>query len=163
MLHVCGKLNRRKVRIWSTEHTRTVVKHVRDSLEVKAFFFTEPTASGINYLDMLQPWLVSQLQEESKHFIAQQDGDPPHFHLDVSAHLNADLPGRWIGRGYDSGSPLLPWHQRSPNLTPVILFLWGHIKDRVYVPLMPRDLPQLRQRIVVAVPVTDREILQRVW
>jgi hypothetical protein len=28
---------------------------------------------------------------------------------------------------------------------------------------MPRDLPQLRQRIVEAVASTDRELLQRVW
>jgi hypothetical protein len=28
---------------------------------------------------------------------------------------------------------------------------------------MPRDLPQLRQRIVEAVAVIDRQILQRVW
>jgi len=27
----------------------------------------------------------------------QQDGAPPHFHFDVRAHLNANLPGRWIG------------------------------------------------------------------
>jgi hypothetical protein len=28
---------------------------------------------------------------------------------------------------------------------------------------MPRDLPQLRQRIVEAVTAIDRQILQRVW
>jgi hypothetical protein len=28
---------------------------------------------------------------------------------------------------------------------------------------MPRDLPQLRQRIVEAVAVIDRQVLQRVW
>jgi hypothetical protein len=57
---------------------------------------------------MLQLWLMPQLQEEKDNFIAQQDGAPPQFHLDVSARLNADLPSRWIGRGYDSDSPLLP-------------------------------------------------------
>ena len=36
------------------------------------------------------------------------------------------------------------------------------MKDRVYVPSMPRDLPQLRQRIVEAVVAIDRQILQRV-
>jgi len=30
------------------------------------------------------------------------------------------------------------------------------------VPLMPRDLPQLRQRIVEAVAAIDRQMLQRV-
>jgi len=36
------------------------------------------------------------------------------------------------------------------------------MKDRVYVPSMPRDLPQLRQRIVEAVVAIDRQMLQRV-
>jgi hypothetical protein len=31
------------------------------------------------------------------------------------------------------------------------------------VPFMPRDLPQLRQRIVEAVVAIDRQILQSVW
>jgi hypothetical protein len=32
-----------------------------------------------------------------------------------------------------------------------------------YVPPMPRDLPQLRQKIVEAVAAIDRQMLQRVW
>jgi hypothetical protein len=31
------------------------------------------------------------------------------------------------------------------------------------VPPVPRDLPQLRQRIVEAVATIDRQMLQRVW
>ena len=37
------------------------------------------------------------------------------------------------------------------------------MKDRVYVPPMPRDLLQLRQRIVEAVAAVDRQMMQRVW
>ena len=65
-------------------------------------------------------------------------------HLDVRAHLNAILPGRWIGRASHNDSPILPWRPRSPDLTPCDFFLWVYIKDRVYVPPMPRNLPQLR-------------------
>ena len=68
-------------------------------------------------------------------FIIQQDGALPHYHLDVRAHLNINLPGRWIGRASHNDSPLLPWPPRSPDLTPCDFFLWGYIKDRVYVPL----------------------------
>ena len=57
---------------------------------------------------------------------------------------------------------VLPWPPRSPELTPCDLFLWGYIKDRAYVPPMPRDLLQLRQRIVEAVVAVDRQMLQRV-
>ena len=94
------------------------------------FFFAEPTVTGINYLDMLQLWLMPQLQEDIVDFIFQQDGAPSHYHLDVSAHLNANLPGRWIGRASHNDSPLLPWPPRSPDLTPCDFFLWGYIKDR---------------------------------
>jgi hypothetical protein len=45
----------------------------------------------------------------------------------------------------------------------VIFFLWGYVNDRVYVPPMPQDLPQLRQRIVEAVATIDHGMLQRVW
>jgi hypothetical protein len=58
----------------------------------RPFFFAELTVTGINYLDMLQPWLVPQLQEDGKDFIFQQDGAPPYFNFDVCAHLNANLP-----------------------------------------------------------------------
>ena len=33
----------------------------------------------------------------------------------------------------------------------------------MYLPPLPRDLPQLQQRIVEAVAATDRQMLQRVW
>lgn len=82
------------------------------------FFFVEPTVTSINYLYMLQLWLIPQLQEDSKDFIFQQDGTPPYFHFDVRAHLSADLPGHWIGHTSDNDSPLLPWPPQSPDLTP---------------------------------------------
>jgi hypothetical protein len=65
---------------------------------------------------------------------------PPHFHFDVRAHLNANLPDRLTGRASDNDSPLLTCPPWSPDLTSYDFFLWGYIKDRVYVPLMPRDL-----------------------
>jgi len=57
---------------------------------------------------MLQLWLMPQLEEDIVDFIFQQDGAPPHYHFDVRAHLNAILPGRWIGRAShnDSSSSL---------------------------------------------------------
>ena len=103
-------MNRRNVRIWGTENPHATMEHVRDSPEVTVIcavssckvygplFFAEPPVTGINYLDMLQLWLVPQLQLDSEDFIFQQDGAPPHFHFDFRAHLSANLPGRWVGR-----------------------------------------------------------------
>ena len=37
---------------------------------------------------------MPQLQEDSEDLIFQKNGAPPHFHFDVRANLNANLPGR---------------------------------------------------------------------
>jgi hypothetical protein len=37
-----------------------------------------------------------------------------------------------------------------------------HVKGKVYVPPLARDLPELRQRIVAAVDTIDVDMLQRV-
>ena len=117
---MCGKVNRHNVRIWGTENPHATMEHVRDSPKMNMFcavssckvygpiFFAEQLVTGINYLDMLQLWLMPQLQEASEDFIFQQDGAPPHFHFDVRAQLIANLPGRWIGRAShnDSSSSL---------------------------------------------------------
>jgi len=73
-------------------------------------------------LDMLQLWLMPQLQEDIVDFIFQQDEAPPHYHLGVRAHLNANLPGRWIGRASHNDSPLFPRPPRSPDLNPCDFF-----------------------------------------
>jgi hypothetical protein len=41
--------------------------------------------------------------------------------------------------------------------------VWGYVKDRVYVPPLPRDLPELRLRIMDAVATIDVHMLERVW
>ena len=57
----------------------------------------------------------------------QHDGVPAHFHTDVRRYLNDTFPNRWIGR-HGSQS----WPARSPDLTPIDFFLWGHMKSLVY-------------------------------
>jgi hypothetical protein len=79
---------------------------------------------------MLEQFLFPQSDKDDHegrmHF--QQDGAPPH-------------PGRWIGRA----APL-PWPPRSPDLTPLDFFLWGFVKDRVYVPSLPARVAEQLQK-----------------
>jgi hypothetical protein len=75
------------------------------------FFFGEPTVTGINYPDMLYLLLMPQLQENSEDYIVQQGKAPPHSHLDICAHLIANLPSHWIRRTSANNS-LLPWPPR---------------------------------------------------
>ena len=37
---------------------------------------------------------------------------------------------------------LLAWPPRSPDATPCDFFLWGYVKDQVYVPPLPASIPE---------------------
>ena len=56
--------------------------------------------------------------------------------LAQSSHrfLNETLPQRWIGRTGHKDLALHSWLPRSPDMTPCDFFLWGYVKERVYVP-----------------------------
>jgi hypothetical protein len=58
--------------------------------------------------------------------IRQLVGAPVHFVHIVHDYLNVNFPGRWVGRG----GPIA-WPPRSPDLTPLDVFLWGSVKDQV--------------------------------
>jgi hypothetical protein len=55
------------------------------------------------------------------------------------------------------------WPPRSPDLTPCDFFLWGYIKDRIFVPPLPVSLNELKQRITTAVESVDEGMFRSVW
>jgi hypothetical protein len=54
------------------------------------------------------------------------------------------------------------WPSRSPDATPFDFFLWGYVKDQVYVPLLPASIPELKVRIRTAIE-TITAYMQIVW
>ena len=110
--------------------------HLKDSPKVNVFcaissqkvygpfFFAEGTITGMTYLDVLQLWLMPQLQNIPT-FIFQQDGSPAHFHCEVGQYLNTVLPGRWIGRASGNDQPLMLWPPRSPDIMPCDVIFKG--------------------------------------
>ena len=56
----------------------------------------------------------------------------------------------------------IEWPPRLPDLTPLDLFLWGHLKSKVYT-TPPADLNELQQRITDEVNVLrqDRRLIRR--
>jgi len=92
-------------------------------------FFFEGTVTGHVYLDMLRTSILPAIRTHfgNDEFYFQQDGAPPHFHRDVTAYLNENLPGQWIGR---RGAVEFPPH--SLDLTPLDFYLWGTLKDVLY-------------------------------
>ena len=55
------------------------------------------------------------------------------------------------------------WPARSPDLTPCDYFLWGYVKDKVFVPPQPVSIPDLKNRITAAVETITPDLLSRVW
>lgn len=104
------------------------------------YFFHEPL-TGHRYLNFLQNELPQLLEEvdniEREQMWIQQDGAPAHYHREVREFLNNHYPQKWIGR-----DGFIRWPPRSCDLTPLDFFLWGYIKDRVYVnpPTTPEDM-----------------------
>jgi hypothetical protein len=47
---------------------------------------------------------------------------------------NATLTNRWIGRAGAAVEECMKWSPRSPDLTPCDFFLWGYVKEQVFVP-----------------------------
>ena len=121
--------NTHNCRIWGSENPRVSLEHVRDNPKVNVFcalskervygpfFFMETTITGIVHLDMLQEFLIPQLDEDDQegriHF--QQDGAPPHYLGEVREYLNARFPGRWIGRDRQTDGV----KGKSPGLKPL--------------------------------------------
>jgi hypothetical protein len=62
----------------------------------------------------------------------QRDGAARHIRSEVTKYLNWQLPERWIGRvrGQFLASAISGSH-------PLDFFLWGFLKDEVYVPQVP--------------------------
>ncbi|XP_066589560.1 histone-lysine N-methyltransferase SETMAR-like [Prorops nasuta] len=93
-------------------------------------FFLPPRLDGEKYIRFLREQLPVLLEDVPlsvrKDMIFQHDGAPAHFHRDVRQTLDARFPHRWMGRG----GPIT-WPARSPDLTPLDYFLWGHIKNLV--------------------------------
>ena len=85
------------------------------------------------------PRMQEMFRNEKGYF--QQDGAPLHYHRDVRAYLDGHLPNRWVGR---RGSTEYP--PRSPDLTPMDFFKWGHVKHKVYT-TKPATINELRAAI----------------
>jgi hypothetical protein len=47
----------------------------------------------------------------------------------------------------------------------VIFFLWGYVKDQVYVyfPPLPASIPELKVRIRTAITTITADMLQTIW
>ena len=168
IFHTNGRVNKQNVRIRSRTNPeviavkplhseKVVVWGAISSLEVYGPFFFEGTVNGENYRQMLEEFFIPKLNGQNECWF-QQDGAPPHFALCVRERLNEHFCGRWIGR---RGAK--EWPPRSPDLTPLDFWFWGHIKEIVYRERIV-NVEHLKTRISAAFENVneDKDLMHRV-
>jgi hypothetical protein len=79
--HISGKVNRHNVRTWRTEQPHAQTEYQCDSPKVNVFcavsrekghgpfFFTEASVNGDSFLDMMENWLLPQLNTNYNDYI----------------------------------------------------------------------------------------------
>ena len=105
----------------------------------------------------MELYVAPQLEDFPPWIIFQQDGAPPHWSSHVRRFLDATFPNRWIGRGGPT-----PWPPRSPDITPLYVFLWGYVKDKVFSTPVP-DITNLKARITDAFATITEDMLENTW
>lgn len=167
--HLNGSVNRHNCRYWSDANPHWTIGRPLYSPRVTVWaaisragvigpFFFNGNVNGTNYLNMLQNYLLPELQHypHFEQLIFQQDGAPPYWTRAVREFLNITFPGRWIGRD----SSFLHWPARSPDLTPMDFFLWGYVKSKVYTEPI-ENIPALQQRIITTFGELTNAIIDR--
>jgi hypothetical protein len=81
----------------------------------------------VTYLDILQQFVVPQVKDLQPTIIFQQEGALQHWGRIVRDYLDATFLNRWLGRD----GPFA-WPPQSLDITPLDVFLWGYVKDKVY-------------------------------
>ncbi|XP_070531446.1 histone-lysine N-methyltransferase SETMAR-like [Cardiocondyla obscurior] len=155
-----GVINLRNRLYWSDENPHVIRQgafQYRWSINVWAGlidnhvigpYFLPPRLTGEFYeyfLDTELPGLLENIPLATRrNMIYQHDGAPAHWSRGVRRLLDARFRDRWIGRG----GPII-WPPRSPDLTPLDYFLWGHIKNLVE-PQRNGTVNEVREAIVAA-------------
>ena len=156
--YVNGEVNKQNHRYWSDTNphwmdpsktvgtTKVMVWCGIWGTTIVGPFFINGNLKATGYLKLLYDDVFPPLCTEAGTFpeFFQQDGAPPHYGCQVRAFLDEQFPGKWIGRR----GPV-EWPPRSPDLTPLDFYLWGHLKAIVYG-VKIRDVQHLKLRILDA-------------
>ncbi|GBM71210.1 hypothetical protein AVEN_119933-1 [Araneus ventricosus] len=108
-------------------------------------YFTRERQRSLELLqDVITDFLENVPLYQFRNVWFQHDGAPPHKISNVKQYLMETFQNQVIGYG-----GFVEWPPRSPDLTPLGLFLWRHKKGQVYATPLP-TLQDLRRRITDA-------------
>lgn len=167
-----GTVNRHNCRYWADENPHWMREsHTQYPEKVNVWagiiqnqiigpFFIEGNLNSVQYLHMLEDQILPEIINRRGHNLQstwfQQDGAPAHFGINVRRFLDATFPNRWIGR-----RGAIEWPARSPDLTPLDYFLWGHLKNKVFT-TKPENIDVLKDRIRTECQLINPVMLQNV-
>ena len=152
------------IRIWSEQNPHAFSEHPLQPAKVMVWcgltssrilgpYFFHETLNEDNYLAMLRQKVIPALRRANvlNTITFQQDGAGPHTSNQVLHYLRARFPERLI-----SWRTERIWPPRSPDLSPLDFFLWGHVKEAIK--LRQFDcMDQLTECITQAVRATNRD------
>jgi hypothetical protein len=128
-------------------------------------FMFEDFVTGENYAMMLDSSFLPQLRRRRCSLQAQwfeQDGARPHTTPAVLEFLHSKFQHRIVSSRFPHQFQCrFSWSPCSPDLNPCDYFLWGYLKDKVFISA-PRILPELKERIKKICAQVTRGMLTRV-
>lgn len=120
-------------------------------------YFFERNVNADTYLDMLQNFVLPELERlgyDVWNVWFMQDGAPAHSTIRVREFLDQHFHA-WIGRGVNAP---IRWPPRSPDLNPLDFFVWGYLKNIVYLN-RAQDINELRNKIEEALDTITVDML----
>lgn len=119
--------------------------------------------TGQNYEIFLREVLPLQLEDVPliirNRMWFQHDGAPAHNSVAVRRHLDNVFNQHWIGRN----GPIA-WPARSPDMSPLDFYLWGHMKSMIYETPVESEMELVGRIVAAAGQIKDKhhEILPNV-
>lgn len=126
------------VNVWAGIHRNTIIGPV----------FIDGNLNAVKFIELLDGSVSEYTAELSldvrRQMWYQLDGAPAHSVVSARERLTQMFRQQWIGRF----GPVR-WPARSPDLTPLDFFLWGHIKNEVYSTEVT-TVEELKNRIILS-------------
>ncbi|KAG5888819.1 hypothetical protein JTB14_016021 [Gonioctena quinquepunctata] len=158
-------LNRNNTRFWAQENPRLLSEAkfqekcgfnvwvgIIGTRIIGPILFDGPL-TGQRYLQFLENDIQNNFNDLPENIrenmFFQQDGAGPHNANIVRQYLSDTYGQRWIG----TNGPIR-WPDRSPDLTPIDFYLWGHIESKVNSK-RPTSLEDLRDRVERDIPAHE--------
>ena len=161
LFHLEGGINKHNLTHWSRSNPHWRIEKSLNSPKVMVWaalgatgiigpLFIEGNVDADQYLRLLEEEFYPAFYAlgNASELFFMQDGAPPHWALRVREWLNENFSNRWIGRGGPRDSNI-SWPPRSPDLTPMDFFVWGFVKEKVYVKNY-ENLADLKESILAA-------------